>query len=160
MRLIVAAVGRMKSGAERDLFEKYRERCAAAGRRLGIQPIAWHEIPESRAPTPAARRAEEGTALLKIARAADVVIALAESGSMLTSPGFAHLIGGIRDQGAKTTGVLIGGADGLACEVVGGARFKVSFGAITLPHQLARVVLAEQLYRAATILSGHPYHRD
>jgi 23S rRNA (pseudouridine1915-N3)-methyltransferase len=160
MRVIVAAVGRMKAGTERDLFEKYRDRCALAGKRLAIAPIGWHEVPESRAATAAARRVEEGTALLKLARTADAVIALAESGRMLSSPAFAGLIGRIRDEGARTLGLLIGGADGLACEVVAGARFTVSFGAITLPHQLARVVLAEQLYRAATILSGHPYHRD
>jgi 23S rRNA (pseudouridine1915-N3)-methyltransferase len=160
MRVIVAAVGRMKAGAERDLFEKYRDRCTLAGRRLALAPIAWHEVPESRAATAAARRAEEGTALLKLTRTADAVIALAESGRMLSSPAFAQLIGSIRDEGARTLGLLIGGADGLACKAVADARFTVSFGAITLPHQLARVVLAEQLYRAATILSGHPYHRD
>jgi 23S rRNA (pseudouridine1915-N3)-methyltransferase len=160
MRLIVAAVGHLKSGAERTLFEKYRDRSATTGRRLGIAPIAWHETTESRAPAAAARRAEEGAALLKLVRNADVVIALDESGKMLTSLGFAQLIGNIRNEGAKTCGLMIGGADGLAADVVMGARFKLSFGAITLPHQLARIVLAEQLYRAVTILAGHPYHRN
>jgi 23S rRNA (pseudouridine1915-N3)-methyltransferase len=160
MRLIVAAVGRLKSGAERTLFEKYRDRCATAGRRLGIAPIAWLETAESRAPAAAARRAEEGAALRKLVRNADVVIALDGSGKMLTSVGFAQLIGKIRNAGAKTTGLIIGGADGLAADVLMGARCTLSFGAITLPHQLARIVLAEQLYRAVTILAGHPYHRN
>jgi 23S rRNA (pseudouridine1915-N3)-methyltransferase len=160
MRLIIAAVGRLKGGGERVLFEKYRDRCEGAGKRLGIAPIAWHEIGESRAELAAKRRAEEGAALMKLVRAAEVVIALDETGRMLTSLAFARLIGRLRDDGTKTMALVIGGADGLARDVVGAAHFTLSFGAITLPHQLARVVLAEQLYRAATILSGHPYHRD
>jgi len=160
MRVIVAAVGRLKGGGERALFEKYRDRCDAAGKRLGIAPILWQEIAESRAELAAKRRAEEGAALLKLVRSADVVIALDEAGRMLTSPDFARLIAKLRDEGRKTTALLIGGADGLGRDVVDTAQFTLSFGAITLPHQLARIVLAEQLYRAATILSGHPYHRD
>jgi 23S rRNA (pseudouridine1915-N3)-methyltransferase len=160
MRLIVAAVGRLKSGGERVLFEKYRNRCEDAGKRLGIAPILWQEIGESRAELAAKRRAEEGAALLKLVRTADFVIAFDESGRMLTSLAFARLIGRLRDDGRKTTALLIGGADGLDRDVVEAAHSTLSFGAITLPHQLARVVLAEQLYRAATILSGHPYHRD
>ena len=160
MRVIVAAVGRLKGGGERALFEKYRDRCDAAGKRLGIAPILWQEIAESRAELAAKRRAEEGAALLKLVRTADVLIALDESGRMLTSPDFARLIAKLRDEGRKTTALLIGGADGLGRDVVDTAHLTLSFGAITLPHQLARIVLAEQLYRAATILSGHPYHRD
>ena len=160
MRLIVAAVGRLKGGGERALFEKYRDRCDAAGKRLGIAPILWQEIAESRAELAAKRRAEEGAALMKMVRGADAVIALDETGRMLTSPDFARLIAKLRDEGRKTTALLIGGADGLGRDVVDTAHLTLSFGAITLPHQLARIVLAEQLYRAATILSGHPYHRD
>ena len=160
MRLIVAAVGRLKSGTERTLFEKYRDRFEVAGKQLGLSPIAWHEIGESRAVSATKRSAEEGAALLKLARDADVVIALDETGKLLSSTAFAHLIGKVRDEGAKTAALLIGGPDGLAPEVRDKARIKLSFGPITLPHQLARVILAEQLYRAATILAGHPYHRD
>ena len=97
---------------------------------------------------------------MKMVRGADAVIALDETGRMLTSPDFARLIAKLRDEGRKTTALLIGGADGLGRDVVDTAHLTLSFGAITLPHQLARIVLAEQLYRAATILSGHPYHRD
>lgn len=160
MRLIVAAVGRLKSGAERTLFEKYRDRFDAAGKALGLAPVVWHDIAESRAASAPKRSAEEGAALLRLARDADVVIALDEKGKMLTSPAFAQLLGKVRDEGAKTAALLIGGADGLAPEVRAKARIILSLGAITLPHQLARIVLAEQLYRAATILAGHPYHRD
>jgi 23S rRNA (pseudouridine1915-N3)-methyltransferase len=160
MRLIVAAVGRLKIGAERTLFEKYRDRLDAAGKPIGIAPIAWHEIAESQASGAARRCAEESISLLRLARAADVVMALDDKGKMLTSPAFAQLLGKIRDEGAKTTALVIGGADGLSPEMRDRARIKLSFGLITLPHQLARIVLAEQLYRAATILAGHPYHRD
>jgi 23S rRNA (pseudouridine1915-N3)-methyltransferase len=87
------------------------------------------------------------------------LVALDERGRMLSSEAFAGLIGKVRDNGAKTAAILIGGADGLGPDVLAKANAKVSFGAITLPHQLARIVLAEQLYRAAAILAGHPYHR-
>jgi 23S rRNA (pseudouridine1915-N3)-methyltransferase len=159
MRLIIAAVGRLKDGAERELFARYRDRFEAAAKRFGLHPIVWHETGESRASDAAKRRAEEGAALSKLARDADFLVALDERGQMLTSAAFAKLLGKIRDDGAKTAAILIGGADGLGTDVLAGARAKVSFGAITLPHQLARIILAEQLYRAATILAGHPYHR-
>jgi 23S rRNA (pseudouridine1915-N3)-methyltransferase len=159
MRLVIAAVGRIKAGPERELFAKVRDRFEAAARSLGIQPVVWHETAESRAPGAAKRSAEEGAALLRLAREADFLIALDERGKMLSSAAFAGMLGKIRDDGAKAAAILIGGADGLAPEVLAKACAKVSFGAITLPHQLARIVLAEQLYRAATILAGHPYHR-
>jgi len=88
-----------------------------------------------------------------------VVVALDERGKALTSQAFAQLLAKVRDEGAGTAAILIGGADGLAPAVREAARITLSFGAITLPHGLARIVLAEQLYRAATILAGHPYHR-
>ena len=159
MRLIIAAVGRLKDGAERELLERYRDRFADLGKRLGLGPATWHEPGESRAGTAAKRCAEEGAALLKLARDADTVIALDERGKALTSPAFAQLLAKIRDDGAGTLAILIGGPDGLAPAVRDAAHIKLSFGAITLPHGLARIVLAEQLYRAATILAGHPYHR-
>lgn len=160
MRLVIAAVGRLKAGAERTLFEKYRDRLEASGKPQGLAPVVWHETPESRAASAAKRSAEEGAALLKLARDADVVIALDEKGRMLTSTAFAQLLGKTRDGGAKAAALLIGGADGLSPEVRTKAQVTLSLGAMTLPHQLARIVLAEQLYRATTILAGHPYHRD
>ena len=159
MRLVIAAIGRLKDGAERELFAKYRDRFEAAAKRLGLQPVVWHETGASRASASPKRSAEEGAALLRLVRDADFVIALDERGRMLSSEAFAKLLGRTRDDGVKTAAILIGGADGLAPDVLAAARAKISFGAITLPHQLARIVLAEQLYRAATILAGHPYHR-
>ena len=159
MRLIIAAVGRLKDGAERELLARYRDRFANLGKRLGLAPAAWHELAESRAATATKRCAEEGAALLELARDADALIALDERGKVLTSAAFAQLLGKIRDDGTGTLAILVGGPDGLAPAVREAARIRLSLGAMTLPHGLARIVLAEQLYRAATILAGHPYHR-
>ena len=159
MRLIIAAVGRLKDGAERQLLERYRDRFGAMGKRMGLAPVAWHELAESRAANPIKRSAEEGAALLKLARDADRIVALDERGKALTSEGFAQFLRKVRDDGAGTMAILVGGPDGLAPAVREAAHTVLSFGAITLPHGLARIVLAEQLYRAATILAGHPYHR-
>lgn len=159
MRLVIAAVGRLKDGPERELLARYRDRFEPMAKRLGLAPVSWHEIAESRAPDAARRREDEGAALLKLVREADHLIALDERGKALTSEGFATTLAKARDGGAKAAGIVIGGPDGLAESVRKAATLTLSLGAITLPHGLARVVLAEQLYRAATILSGHPYHR-
>jgi 23S rRNA (pseudouridine1915-N3)-methyltransferase len=159
MRLIVCAVGRLKEGPERALLEKYRDRFAPLAKRLGLAPVAWHELGESRAADASRRREEEGAALLKIAREAKLLVALDEHGKPLGSEAFARLLAKARDDGAKAAGILIGGPDGLSDAVRAAAHLQLSLGALTLPHGLARIVLAEQLYRAATILSGHPYHR-
>jgi 23S rRNA (pseudouridine1915-N3)-methyltransferase len=159
MRLVVAAVGRLKDGPERALLDRYRERLAPLAKRLGLAPVAWHEVAESRGGDAAARREEEGAALLRLVREAEHLIALDERGKALTSQAFAQALASARDRGAKTGGIVIGGPDGLSNAVRERAQLVVSFGAMTLPHGLARIVLAEQLYRAATILAGHPYHR-
>jgi 23S rRNA (pseudouridine1915-N3)-methyltransferase len=159
MRLIIAAVGKLKEGAERELLARYRDRFAALGKGLGLAPVAWHEMAESRAADVDRRRAEEGAALLKLARDADFIIALDERGKMLTSAAFAQRLGRLREQGTACAALLLGGPDGLAPAVREAAQLTLALGAMTLPHGLARIVLAEQLYRAATILAGHPYHR-
>jgi 23S rRNA (pseudouridine1915-N3)-methyltransferase len=159
MRLLIAAVGRLKDGPERALLDKYRERFAPLAKRLGLAPVGWFEIAESRSADAATRSEEEGVALLKLVREAEFLVALDERGKAVTSVGFAQALAKARDGGAKTAGIIVGGPDGLSQAVRDAAHLKVSFGAITLPHGLARIVLAEQLYRAATILAGHPYHR-
>jgi 23S rRNA (pseudouridine1915-N3)-methyltransferase len=159
MRLIIAAVGKLKDGAERDLLARYQARFEALGRKLGFASVVWYEISESRAQDVTRRREEEAAALLKLAREAEVLIALDERGKSLASDAFAKTLARVRDGGAKTTAIVIGGPDGLADNVRKSAALQLSLGAMTLPHGLARIVLAEQLYRAATILAGHPYHR-
>jgi 23S rRNA (pseudouridine1915-N3)-methyltransferase len=159
MRVVIAAVGRLKEGPERALFEKYRVRFEAAGRRLGLAPVLWGESSESRAATVAQRQTEEEAALRKLTRDAESIIALHLGGRAYSSENFARLLARLRDDGTKAAAFAIGGPDGLSAALLAAANHKVSFGAITLPHQLARIVLAEQLYRATTILAGHPYHR-
>jgi len=159
MHLIIAAVGRLKDGAERELLGRYRDRFADLGKRLGLGPVAWQELAESRAADAAKRRDEEAAALLKRTRAAQRIIALDERGKPLSSEAFAQMLAKLRDEGTGTLAIVIGGPDGLAPAVRDAALTTLSLGAMTLPHGLARVVLAEQLYRAATILAGHPYHR-
>lgn len=159
MRLVVAAIGRLKDGAERELLERYQTRFEPLARRLGIAPVTWAEYPESRAATATKRCAEEGETLLKAARDATFTIALDVRGKALTSEAFAKTLAGLRDDGNKGAALLVGGPDGLGPAVLDAAHLRLSLGAITLPHGLARIILAEQLYRAATILSGHPYHR-
>jgi 23S rRNA (pseudouridine1915-N3)-methyltransferase len=158
MRLIIAAVGRLKD-AERDLYDRYSGRCDAAGRALGLGPLKLSEITESRAATADLRRADEGRRLLKAAGAAEVKVVLDETGRALSSEAFARWLAERRDGGAKAAAFLIGGPDGQGPAALDAATLKLSLGPMTLPHGLARSVLIEQLYRAATILSGHPYHR-
>lgn len=158
MRLVVAAVGRLKD-AERELCERYAKRFDASGRALGLGPLTVSELSESRAAGADARQSDEAARLLKAASAATARVVLDESGKALSSEAFAKWIAQTRDGGCRGLAFLIGGPDGHGAEAVQGAALKLSLGAMTLPHGIARAVLIEQLYRAATILSGHPYHR-
>jgi 23S rRNA (pseudouridine1915-N3)-methyltransferase len=157
--LIVSAIGRLKDGPERALLERYQGRLAPLAKRLGLAPVAWHETGESRAGDADRRREEEGAALLRLVRGADLIVALDARGRTLGSEAFARLLAEKRDGGTEVAGILIGGPDGLSDGVRAAAHLRLSLGVMTLPHGLARIVIAEQLYRAATILSGHPYHR-
>jgi len=159
MRLLVAAVGRLKRGPERDLAERYGERAAKAGRAIGIRAVTIKEIDESRASRANDRIVEEGAKLTAVIPPQAVVIALDERGETLTSEAFAQRIGRWRDQGRPDLVVLIGGPDGLAPELLAKAALRLAFGQMTWPHQLVRIMAFEQLYRAIAILSGHPYHR-
>jgi len=159
MRLLIAAVGRLKQGPERELFAHYLARAEAAGRTLGLAPIAAIEIAESKSKTAPERKAAEASALLGKIPAGHKLVCLDEKGDALSSETFARAIGSYRDGGVPGVAFVIGGADGFGAELLAKADKRVSLGAITLPHGLARVVLAEQVYRATTILAGHPYHR-
>jgi 23S rRNA (pseudouridine1915-N3)-methyltransferase len=159
VKLAVIAVGRLKDGPERELVERYGERTGGAGRSLGFAPLQSFEIPESRARRDADRRVEEGAAILDKAAGA-VLVAFDERGKSLTSDAFAQRIAGWRDEGRAAAAFVIGGPDGLDGRVYAAADLVISFGALTLPHQLVRVLVVEQLYRALTIMAGHPYHRS
>jgi 23S rRNA (pseudouridine1915-N3)-methyltransferase len=159
MRLIVAAIGRLKAGAERELADRYRDRVAKAGRAVGLRDIEIVEIRESRAPEAARRILEESIALANIIPERAIVVALDSGGDNLDSGAIAGALRGWRDAGRPAAVLVIGGADGLGAELTRRADLTLAFGAATWPHQLVRVMLLEQIYRAATILAGHPYHR-
>jgi 23S rRNA (pseudouridine1915-N3)-methyltransferase len=158
LKLVICAVGRLKTGPERQLAERYLERAGELAPRLGFSGPSVVEIAESRARDDATRRREEGEALAAKTEGA-LRITLDERGTPLTSVEFAALLGKHRASGAKALAFLIGGADGLAREALGPKHETMAFGAMTLPHQLVRILLLEQIYRALTIRLGHPYHR-
>jgi 23S rRNA (pseudouridine1915-N3)-methyltransferase len=159
MRLLIAAVGKLKQGPERDLFEHYLARTETSGRKIGVSPATVVEVPESRGPTPAARTAAEGIAMLSRVPPSHKLICLDRRGEFIESAEFAQALGQFRDTGAAGVAFVVGGAEGLAPETLARADRKISLGPMTLPHGLARIVLTEQIYRAMTILAGHPYHR-
>jgi 23S rRNA (pseudouridine1915-N3)-methyltransferase len=159
MRLLIAAVGKLKQGPERELCAHYLARAEALGRSLSLSPVTSVECPESKARSADARRAAEAEALLAKVPSAHALICLDPDGSLLSSEAFAAALARYRDGGTAGLALLIGGADGLGAAVREKADLSLSLGPMTLPHGLARVVLSEQLYRAMTILAGHPYHR-
>lgn len=159
MKVTIAAVGRLKAGPERMLCERYLDRAGQAGARLGLA-FAVREYPEHPAGDAATRKDREAAAILGGLPAKSTLIALDEHGKTLDSRGFAGRIAASRDAGVADLVFAVGGADGLGSAVLDRAALKLAFGAMTWPHQLVRLMLAEQLYRAVTILSGHPYHRD
>lgn len=158
MRITIAAIGRLKDGGERVLVDRYVERLAGA-RSTGFGPMAERELPEARQGTAAERRADEAQRLLKAIDGADLVVGLDAAGRQMSSEAFAKWLGDRRDAGSRHAAFLIGGADGHGDEIAERSHLVLSLGPMTLPHGLARAVLAEQIYRSTTILSGHPYHR-
>jgi 23S rRNA (pseudouridine1915-N3)-methyltransferase len=159
MRLVIIAVGRLKQGPERELAERYRERFDDIGRRLGFRDSEVLEIAEGRARDASTRMAEEASAISAAIPEKSVVIALDQRGDNIDSEAFARHLGRWRDDQVANSIFLIGGADGLSPELRRMAKLRLAFGSATWPHQMVRVMLLEQLYRAATILAGHPYHR-
>jgi len=159
MRLGLLCVGRLKAGPERELYARYAERVRMM-RNLGVDGLELREIDESRARAAPARIAEEGRALLATLGDADGLAAFDDRGKPASSPDFATFLARERDSGRKALWFAIGGAEGLDDNVRERAARLFSFGAMTLPHQLVRILAAEQIYRALTILAGHPYHRS
>jgi 23S rRNA (pseudouridine1915-N3)-methyltransferase len=159
MRLIIAAIGRLKDGPDRELADRYLKRLEQAGRSLRLGPIEVIELPEARGPNVDSRKADEASRLITKLIGVDTVVALDEHGRSMPSTAFAALLAKKRDDGAGSLAFVIGGPDGHGAELLAGASYQLTLSPMTLPHGLARIVLAEQLYRATTILSGHPYHR-
>ena len=159
MRLSIHAIGRMKQGPERELVARYLECAVGSGRPLGLTGFEVAEFPESRAGSAPSRKADEAKTLAASLPEGTVVISLDEHGKSITSEALAAQIGRWRDDGRSVAAFIIGGADGLDPAFLAKANMVLSFSPLTWPHQLVRIMLAEQLYRATTILSGHPYHR-
>jgi 23S rRNA (pseudouridine1915-N3)-methyltransferase len=159
LRIRVVAVGRLKAGPERELAGRYATRFTAAAKALGLSGPDVKELAESKARSPAERKVQEAAGILAALPPDGLAIRLDERGEAIGSADFAALIATSRDGGVKSFSFIIGGADGLSDSVADAAPKAVCFGRMTVPHQLARVLLLEQLYRAATVLSGHPYHR-
>jgi 23S rRNA (pseudouridine1915-N3)-methyltransferase len=159
MKIAVHAVGRMKAGPEKDLAARYFDRFAKSGPPLGLEFAGLSEIAESRAASATERMREEAAHLTAFAGDKAAMVLLDERGKNLTSVQFAERLGALRDGGGRLAVFALGGPDGHDEALRSRATLVWSFGALTWPHQMARIMLAEQLYRAATILSGHPYHR-
>lgn len=155
MRLHICAVGRMRGGAEADLTSDYVTRFNRTGRALGLGPLDVVEVEDRKGGGMAAEAVLLRRALPKGA----VLCCLDERGRVETSPAFARRLADWRDAGRSDVAFVIGGADGIDPELRGAADHLLSFGKMVWPHMLVRVMLSEQLYRAASILAGSPYHR-
>jgi len=159
MRIVVAAVGRLKRGPEVELAERYRERAVKSGRGIGLRSLEIIEIAESRARDAQRRMLEESIALANIIPERAATVLLDPRGEALDSNSFVKRLRGWND-GGRDAAFVIGGPDGLAPTLSESATLHLAFGALTWPHQLVRVMLLEQIYRAITMMSGHPYHRE
>lgn len=155
MRLHLCAVGRLRAGPERELVDDYLQRLDRTGRPLGLGPATEHEVEDRKGGGMAA----EGALLSRVIPDGAALVVLDERGKTLSSPEFAQALAGWRDGGRQDAAFVIGGADGVDPTLRGRADLAISLGRMVWPHMLVRVMLAEQLYRAATILAGSPYHR-
>ena len=159
MRLTIAAVGRMKAGPERELCERYLDRLKKSGGALGLDYAGTKEWPESRGSTAPERKREEAAQFRAALPDRCVLVCFDETGRSIGSEAFAGEIASRLEGGVRDMVFCIGGPDGFDETLRSEAALVLSFGRMTFPHQIARILLAEQLYRAVTILSGHPYHR-
>lgn len=154
MRIDLIAVGRLRGGPEAALIDDYLSRFARTGRSLGLPPVTLTEIDDRKG----GGMAGEGALIARAVPAAAALVVLDERGEQLTSPDFAARLAGWRDAG-RDVALAIGGADGLDPALRARADLAISLGRMVWPHMLVRVMLAEQIYRATTILAGSPYHR-
>jgi len=160
MQIIIIALGKMKHGPERDLVDRYLKRSRPLGRQLGIKGFDIIELGESRAKSANTRKAEEAQKILNSLPDGAKLIALDEGGISQSSQQFATAIINNIESGNKCLAFIIGGPDGLDKTIRQKAKTVLGFSSLTWPHQIVRALLAEQLYRATTILGGHPYHRS
>ena len=155
LKVHICAVGRLRSGPERTLLDDYLDRFDKTGRALGLGPVKLHEVEDRKGGGMAAEAQLLAGVLPKGAR----ICTMDERGKLMSSPEFAQHMARLRDDGAGDLAFIIGGADGIDPSLRSRADMSLSFGKMVSPHMLARVMLSEQLYRAASILAGSPYHR-
>jgi 23S rRNA (pseudouridine1915-N3)-methyltransferase len=155
VRVHLCVVGRLRAGPEKTLIDDYLTRFDRTGRALGLGPARVVEVEDRKGGGMAA----EATLLEKAIPDGAVLAVLDERGKVMTSPKFADTLGRFRDDGRSDIAFVIGGADGIDPALRAKADMALSFGKMVWPHLLARVMLSEQLYRAASILAGSPYHR-
>jgi len=155
MRVHICAVGRLRAGPEKALIDDYLTRFDRTGRALGLGPANLIEVEDKKGGGMAA----EAALLERALPSGALVCVMDERGKVMTSPQFADQLSDWRDKGRSDLAIVIGGADGLDSALRARADFALSFGKMVWPHMLVRVMLSEQLYRAASILAGSPYHR-
>ena len=151
MRLLIAAIGRMKAGPLRDLYDEYAARMT--------WPLALREVEIKKTLAVDERRRQEADLLRTTVPPGAKMVVLDERGAALSSEAFSRRLEGWRDDGVGDAVFLIGGADGIDQNLRVEADLVLSLGLMTWPHLLVRGMLAEQLYRAQQIMAGHPYHR-
>jgi 23S rRNA (pseudouridine1915-N3)-methyltransferase len=159
MKMTILAIGRMKAGPEKELCDDYLARARAMGRSCGITALDTRDFPESGFDEPDRRREAEAKTLAAPLKPGSFHIVLDETGRPLKSADFAGLLRREIEGGAGEIAFSIGGPDGHAQSIRASANFTLSLGLMTWPHRLVRVMLAEQIYRAVTIMVNHPYHR-
>lgn len=155
MKVHICVVGRLRAGPEKTLIDDYLKRFDRTGRGLSLGPASVVEVDERKG----GGMVGEAALIRRALPQGAVICALDERGVVETSPKFANRIAGWRDAGRGDLAFIIGGADGIAPDLLAEADHLLSFGAMVWPHMMVRVMLAEQLYRASSILSGGPYHR-
>lgn len=155
MRVHLCVVGRLKAGPEHALVSDYLKRFDRSGRAMGLGPVTVHEVDDRKG----GGMAGEAALLRRALPAGARLCVMDERGRVMGSPAFADQLAGWRDGGTQDLAFVIGGADGIDPGLRAEADFSLSFGEMVWPHMLVRVMLAEQLYRAASILAGAPYHR-
>lgn len=160
MRVIIAAIGKLKSGAEHELVKRYFDRIQKSGKSIGITKVEMIEVMESRAAGSDQRKEDEASSILSKLPSGALLFCFDERGASPSSRKFANQLESAITKGAPAIAFIVGGPDGLSASLREKAENIVSFGALTMPHQIVRALVVEQIYRAVTILSGHPYHRD
>ncbi len=156
MRVTICAVGRLRAGPERTLIDDYQTRFDRTGRGMGLGPLTISEVEDRKGGGMGA----EATLLERAIPKGALICTLDERGKLMSSPDFARMLARWRDEGRGDVAFVIGGADGIDPSLRARADASLSFGKMVWPHMLARVMLTEQLYRAASILAGSPYHRN